>query len=156
MNQKQIRAAVEAMLFACGEPIGSDKLAQAVQLPQTSVENALEELRTRYTREDSGLCQDRVGRLRAPCAGQPPRRAAGPCRHGDPDRDRLQSAGVPRFHRAGARGGLLVQRVRPAGKGPDRGSWPSGPAGPPGELPHHRHLFKSIRPVQSGGPAAGA
>ena len=32
MNQKQIRAAVEAMLFACGEPIGSDKLAQAVQL----------------------------------------------------------------------------------------------------------------------------
>ena len=33
MNQKQIRAAVEAMLFACGEPIGSDKLAQAVQLP---------------------------------------------------------------------------------------------------------------------------
>ena len=38
MNQKQIRAAVEAMLFACGEPIGSDKLAQAVQLPQTSVE----------------------------------------------------------------------------------------------------------------------
>ena len=53
MNQKQIRAAVEAMLFACGEPIGSDKLAQAVQLPQTSVENALEELRTRYTREDS-------------------------------------------------------------------------------------------------------
>ena len=55
MNQKQIRAAVEAMLFACGEPIGSDKLAQAVQLPQTSVENALEELRTRYTREDSGL-----------------------------------------------------------------------------------------------------
>ena len=56
MNQKQIRAAVEAMLFACGEPIGSDKLAQAVQLPQTSVENALAELRTRYTREDSGLC----------------------------------------------------------------------------------------------------
>ena len=44
------------MLFACGEPIGSDKLAQAVQLPQTSVENALEDLRTRYTREDSGLC----------------------------------------------------------------------------------------------------
>ena len=34
MNQKQILAAVEAMLFACGDPIGADKLAQAVQLPQ--------------------------------------------------------------------------------------------------------------------------
>ena len=42
MNQKQIRAAVEAMLFASGDPIGADKLAQAVQLPQLSVEVALE------------------------------------------------------------------------------------------------------------------
>lgn len=42
MNQKQIRAAVEAMLFASGDPIGADKLAQAVQLPQLSVEAALE------------------------------------------------------------------------------------------------------------------
>ena len=32
MNQKQIRAAVEAMLFASGDPIGADKLAQAVQV----------------------------------------------------------------------------------------------------------------------------
>ena len=56
MNQKQIRAAVEAMLFASGDPIGADKLAQAVQLPQLSVEAALEALRERYAREDSGLC----------------------------------------------------------------------------------------------------
>ena len=46
MNQKQIRAAVEAMLFASGDPIGADKLAQAVQLPQLSVEAALEALRS--------------------------------------------------------------------------------------------------------------
>ena len=45
MNQKQIRAAVEAMLFASGDPVAADKLAQAVQLPQASVETALEELR---------------------------------------------------------------------------------------------------------------
>ena len=56
MNQKQIRAAVEAMLFAYAEPIGADKLAQALQLPQASVEPALEELHARYAREDSGLC----------------------------------------------------------------------------------------------------
>ena len=51
MNQKQIRAAVEAMLFASGDPIGADKLAQAVQLPQLSVEAALEALRERYARD---------------------------------------------------------------------------------------------------------
>ena len=56
MNQKTIRAAVEAMLFAYGEPVGADKLAQALQMPVSSVEPVLEELRTRYAREDSGLC----------------------------------------------------------------------------------------------------
>ena len=100
MNQKQTLAAVEAMLFACGDPIGADKLAQAVQLPQSSVDAALETLHTRYQREDSGLCllhlntvaagyQVPVGRLCAPRAGQPPRRTAWPCGHGDLDRHRL-------------------------------------------------------------------
>ena len=56
MNQKTIRAAVEAMLFAYGEPVGADKLAQALQLPTASVEEALEDLHARYAREDSGLC----------------------------------------------------------------------------------------------------
>lgn len=56
MNQKKLRAAVEAMLFAYAEPIGADKLAQALQMPVSSVETVLEELRTRYGREDSGLC----------------------------------------------------------------------------------------------------
>ena len=83
MNQKQIKAAVEAMLFAAGDPVSADKLAAAVQLPQTTVETALEDLRVRYAREDSGLCllhldtrwqpgdQDRVGRLHPPSAGRP-------------------------------------------------------------------------------------
>ena len=44
------------MLFAAGDPVSADKLAAAVQLPQTTVETALEDLRVRYAREDSGLC----------------------------------------------------------------------------------------------------
>ena len=56
MNQKQIRAAVEAMLFAYAEPIGADKLAQALQLPTASVEAALEALHERCQKEDSCLC----------------------------------------------------------------------------------------------------
>ena len=56
MNQKQIRAAVEAMLFAYAEPIGADKLAQALQLPTAGVESALEALHERCQKEDSGLC----------------------------------------------------------------------------------------------------
>lgn len=56
MNQNQICAAVEAMLFASGEPVGADRLAQAVQLPKETVERVLEQLRLAYTREESGLC----------------------------------------------------------------------------------------------------
>ena len=56
MTQKKLRAAVEAMLFAYAEPIGADKLAQALQLPAASVESALEALHERCQREDSGLC----------------------------------------------------------------------------------------------------
>ena len=57
MNQKQIRAAVEAMLFASGDPIGADKLAQAVQLRTRHIGARVHEaLRERYAREDSGLC----------------------------------------------------------------------------------------------------
>ena len=129
MNQKQIRAAVEAMLFAYAEPIGADKLAQALQLPTAGVESALEALHERCQKEDSGLCllhlntrwqlatktewADCIRRLLDSRRAVPLAR-----RHGDPDRDRLQPAGVPRFHRAGARRGFLVQRVGPAGKGP--------------------------------------
>ena len=41
MNQKKIRAAVEAMLFAYAEPISAEKLAQALQVPLASVEPVL-------------------------------------------------------------------------------------------------------------------
>ena len=82
MNQKQTLAAVEAMLFACGDPIGADKLAQAVQLPQSSVDAALETLHTRYQREDSGLCLLHLNtrwtlcwpKTRRPASASPPSR----------------------------------------------------------------------------------
>ena len=61
MNQKQIRAAVEAMLFAYAEPIGADKLAQALQLPTASVESALEALHERCQKEDRSE-ERRVGK----------------------------------------------------------------------------------------------
>lgn len=61
MNATQLEAALEAMLFAYGEPIGAGKLAAAVQLPQAEVEAALEQLSVRYALPDSGLCLLRLG-----------------------------------------------------------------------------------------------
>ena len=161
MNQKTIRAAVEAMLFAYAEPVGADKLAQALQLPTASVEEALEDLHARYAREDSAfVCspeyplaaghQDRFRGAGPPGAGHPPLGAAGPGGHGDADRYCVQPAGLPRLHRAGARRGFLVQRVRSAGKGAHRGGGPPRPAGPPGGVPDNGCLSAVFWPVQSG------
>ena len=130
MNQKQIKAAVEAMLFAAGDPVSADKLAAAVQLPQTTVETALEELRVRYAREDSGLCllhldtrwqlatrtewADCIRRLLDARRSVP----LGPAAMETLTVIAYNQPCLPRLHRTGARRGLLVQRQRPAAEGP--------------------------------------
>ena len=59
-SQQRSSAAPQIVFLAPqGRPFDdayADKLAAAVQLPQTAVETALEDLRARYAREDSGLC----------------------------------------------------------------------------------------------------
>ena len=153
------------MLFAAGDPVGADKLAAAVQLPQTTVETALEDLRVRYAREDSGLCllhldtrwqlatktewADCIRRLLDARRSVP----LGPAAM---ETLTVIAYNLPRLHRTGARRGLLVQRQRPAAEGPHRGGGPSRPARPPGELPHHGCFPAVLRPFLAGGPAAGA
>lgn len=61
MEQATIEAAVEAILFAHGDPIGADKLANALELPQSLVEQALASLRLRCQRPESGLELLRLG-----------------------------------------------------------------------------------------------
>jgi segregation and condensation protein B len=56
MNQKQYKAAVEALLFAHGEPVTAQRLADTLGSPTSEVEMALDALRERYERADSGLC----------------------------------------------------------------------------------------------------
>jgi segregation and condensation protein B len=56
MNRKQCKAALEAMLFAYAEPVTAQRLADTLGAAVSDVEDALEELRERYERADSGLC----------------------------------------------------------------------------------------------------
>ena len=166
MNQKQIKAAVEAMLFAAGDPVSADKLAAAVQLPQTTVETALEDLRVRYAREDSGLCllhldtrwqlatktewADCIRRLLDARRSVPLGPAA------------METLTIIAYNQPVSR--AFIEQVR----GVDSSSSVSGllqkglieEAGrldrPPGELPHHGRFPAVLRPFFAGGPAAGA
>ena len=55
MELKQYQGALEAILFAHGEPIGTDRLAQALELEPEVVERLLLNLEKQLEKADRGL-----------------------------------------------------------------------------------------------------
>lgn len=56
LNENKILPVLEAVLFAVGEPVETDKLTQALELDKLTVESALTALQKKYEDEGSGLC----------------------------------------------------------------------------------------------------
>ncbi|MFI3170633.1 MAG: SMC-Scp complex subunit ScpB [Faecalibacterium sp.] len=56
MDLKEYKAAVEAMLFAYGEPLTSDKVAQVLEVEESAIDRLLYSLRDDYERAESGVC----------------------------------------------------------------------------------------------------
>lgn len=56
LNENKILPVLEAVLFAVGEPVETDKLTQALELDKLTVESALAALQKKYEDEGSGLC----------------------------------------------------------------------------------------------------
>lgn len=54
-------ACIEAVLFACGEPIDADKLAAAVQIEKETVLKMIDRLNDRYTENGSAFTINRLG-----------------------------------------------------------------------------------------------
>lgn len=54
-------AAVEAILFACGEPIELEKLAAAAEIEPETVEKLIDRLNDRYNEQQGGLTIMRLG-----------------------------------------------------------------------------------------------
>ena len=61
MNAKQIQAAVEAVLFAAGEPLELSRLAQALEVNEGLMEQILKNLEAQLDERGSGLCLLRLG-----------------------------------------------------------------------------------------------
>lgn len=55
MERKEIESAVEAILFAAGEPVEAKRLCMALDLARPAVERALEDLRDHYAYERRGI-----------------------------------------------------------------------------------------------------
>ena len=55
MNEKQLQAAAEAILFTMGNSVEADRLAQALGIPAAKLEEVMQQLTRRYEEEDSGI-----------------------------------------------------------------------------------------------------
>ncbi len=55
MNKKQTLAAIEAVLFASGDPISIERLSQAFEIKSEEIEKYITELEKKYDDSDSGI-----------------------------------------------------------------------------------------------------
>ena len=64
MNLKQMLSTLEAVLFAVGEPIERDRIAQALEWDALILDQLLDTLQAKYDENDAGVCllrlEDRV------------------------------------------------------------------------------------------------
>ena len=56
MLDKQLLPCLEAVLFAVGEPIEIERLAQALQEDETVIDQALQKLHDKYNNDECGIC----------------------------------------------------------------------------------------------------
>lgn len=56
MNTKMYKSAVEAVLFAVGEPVSADKIALALAIEKSDVTAMLDELAADYDTNERGVC----------------------------------------------------------------------------------------------------
>ena len=56
MEIKELQAAIEAMLFASGEPVAVDKLADALDMDKVTTEKLADNLAEHFEQEERGVC----------------------------------------------------------------------------------------------------
>ena len=68
LEQKEIKSALEAILFASGEPIGADRLSLALEVDRNTVESLCKELSDQYSYERRGVRLLRLGERYQMCS----------------------------------------------------------------------------------------
>ena len=55
LKKEELLGALEAVLFACGDPIGADKLAEALETDEETVFRCAEKLQRKFNIDESGI-----------------------------------------------------------------------------------------------------
>ena len=169
MNEQQRIGALEAMLFAHGEPVALDRLADAMHAEPIQVQVLLEKLQRQYDERNSGLVvlnfEDRWQMVDPPLLRRDSSSAFWtPAATPPSPRPPLEVLAVIAYNQPVSRS--FIEQVRGVDssstvaklleRGADRGGRAAGPAGQAGGLPRHRHLPAGVRPGQPGRSAAPA
>lgn len=67
MNKAKLKSAVEAVVFACGTPVETERIAQALEIQTSEVEEICEELKSDYEKRNSGIRIVRLGECYQMC-----------------------------------------------------------------------------------------
>lgn len=55
MNIKELQAAIESILFACGEPVSLEKISETLEVDKSTLKNVMEIMIDNYEKEDRGI-----------------------------------------------------------------------------------------------------
>lgn len=55
MNRSELKSTVEAVIFACGTPVETERIAQALSMEVSQIEEVCEELKKDYEKRNSGI-----------------------------------------------------------------------------------------------------
>ena len=162
MEQAEMMAVLEAVLFAHGDPVGAGRLAAALDWPESLVLQGLDALQARYMQPDSGLTLLRLGdhwQLATKNEyGAYVRRTLDTRRAAPLSQAALETLTVIAYNQPVSR--AFIEQVRGVDSSSSVSSLlekggPAGPARPPGQLPDHGPFFAGVRAVQPGRPAPG-
>ena len=74
MNKNQLSAEIEAIIFAAGSPVPTERIAEALEINEKDINAAIDDLVSKYSDDDCGIQIIRLGKNVQMCSKK---------RHGD-------------------------------------------------------------------------
>ena len=161
MEMKEIESAVEAILFASGEPVHVDRICVALEIDRPTAERVLQKLMDYYAFERRGIrllkIEDSWQLCSSPDYADIIRRAFEIRKPAKLSQPALEVLTIIAYYQpaTGLCGsdpgrGQLLHHGAAAGPGPDRRVRPFAGAGAPPAVPHHQAVPPGLPPYQPG------
>ena len=158
MDRKELESALEAILFASGEPVQVDRICVALDIDRPTVEQLLQKLMDYYAYERRGIrllkIDDSWQLCSAPDYAETIRKAFEIRKQAKLSQPALEVLTIIAYYQPTTR--AYVDQIRGAGPGTDRGMWSVTGTGAAPAVPHHQAVPAGVPSVQPEGSAGAA